>query len=89
MTTYTIAYHNALFAIVPDGEDVVAAAADQARAAGTIEDFDSADLAIVDGLTLTDEPEEGDEIVWRAMATDLADLNGRRYKYAVARGTDE
>jgi hypothetical protein len=84
VTTYTIAYDNVLFAVVRDGEDVIAAAADYAKDAGI--EFDAAELAIVDRLTLTDDIEEGDDIVWQGASLGvLTDEGGRAYTYAVIR----
>jgi hypothetical protein len=85
MTTYTIAWKPGLVATVPDGEDAIAAAADKARAAGTFADFDSADLMVVDGLTLTNVPKETDEVVWHDIGRGLVDTDGNTYCYAVAR----
>jgi hypothetical protein len=70
VTTYTIAYDNVLFAVVRDGEDVIAAAADYAKDAGV--EFD--------------DIEEGDDIVWQGASLGvLTDEGGRAYTYAVIR----
>lgn len=82
MTKYTIAYMPVLFATVPDGENVIEAAAAFARTKG-LTDFDAADLIIVPGLTLTNElPDPDEEPAWRG-PFNLTDEDGQSYQYAV------
>ena len=84
--TYTIATLNDLvIATVPDGQDVFQAAAEEAERAGIEIDF--GDLDVTEGVTLADEEEEGDQIVFRAGPHTgyLMDEEGHRYRVAVIR----
>lgn len=84
--TYTLATLNGMvIATVPDGQDVFEAAAGEAGRAGIEIDF--GDLDVTEGVTLADEEEEGDEIVFRAGPHTgyLMDEEGHRYRVAVIR----
>ena len=84
--TYTLATLNDLvIATVPDGQDVFQAAAEEAERAGIEIDF--GDLDVTEGVTLADEEEEGDQIVFRAGPHTgyLMDEEGHRYRVAVIR----
>lgn len=86
MKTYTIAILTGMvIATVPDGQDVFRAAAEEAERAGIEIDF--GDLDVIEGVTLTDEAEEGDQIVFRAGPNTghLLDEEGRQYSLAVIR----
>lgn len=91
MKSYTIAtLEDIIIATVPDGQDVFQAAAAEAERAAIEIDF--VDLHVIEGVTLADEEEEGDKIVFRAgpYTGCLTDEEGRRYSVAVireARGT--
>ena len=84
--TYTIAtLDDMIVATVLDGQDVFQAAAEEAERAGIEIDF--GDLDVTEGVTLADEEEEGDQIVFRAGPHTgyLMDEEGRRYSLAVIR----
>lgn len=85
-TTYTLATLNGMvIATVLDGQDVFQAAAEEAERAGIEIDF--GDLDVTEGVTLADEEEEGDQIVFRAGPHTgyLMDEEGHRYRVAVIR----
>lgn len=84
--TYTIATMNDIvIATVPDGCDIYAAVAEEAELADI--DIDFGDIDVTEGVTLTDEEEEGDKIVFRAgpYTGYLLDEQGRPYALAVIR----
>lgn len=84
--TYTLATLDGMvIATVPDGQDVFQAAAEEAERAGIEIDF--GDLDVTEGVTLADEEEEGDQIVFRAGPHTgyLMDEEGHRYRVAVIR----
>ena len=84
--TYTIAtLEGMVIATVLDGQNVFQAAAEEAERAGIEIDF--GDLDVTEGVTLADEEEEGDKIVFRAGPHTgyLMDEEGRRYRVAVIR----
>ena len=84
--TYTIATQNDLIiATVPDGSDIYAAVAEEAERACIEIDF--GDLDVTEGVTLADEEEEGDEVVFCSGPHTgyLMDEEGRRYALAVIR----
>lgn len=84
--TYTIATLDGMvIATVLDGQDVFQAAAEEAERAGIEIDF--GDLDVTEGVTLADEEEEGDQIVFRAGPHTgyLMDEEGHRYRVAVIR----
>jgi hypothetical protein len=83
--TYTVAILDPLLiAIVPDGSDIEAAIRDEEARAGI--EFDRSDLRIISGCTLTDETEDGDEVIYRGTTYGyLTDAGGRRYYAAVKR----
>jgi hypothetical protein len=86
MTTYTIAtLDDMIIAVVPSGQDVYAAADEEADRANI--EIDHRDLEIIDDVYLVRETYEGDEIVYRAGAHTgyLLDEAGKRYPYAVRR----
>jgi hypothetical protein len=84
--TYTLAIlEPLLIAVVPDGSDIEAAIRDEESRAGV--DIDRGSLRIISGCTLTDEVEDGDEVVYRGTTYGyLTDAEGRRYYAAVKRG---
>jgi hypothetical protein len=92
MTTYTLAYSpsaNVLWALAPDG-DVKGLESQLAVYRDQIEMFDDKegdDLKIETGLTLTDDLEPGDDLIWTGGATagDLSVKPGEHYAYAVRR----
>ena len=84
--TYTIAtLDDMVVATVLDGQDVFQAAAEEAERAGIEIDF--GDLDVTEGVTLADEEEDGDQIVFRAGPHTgcLMDEEGRQYSLAVIR----
>jgi hypothetical protein len=83
--TYTIATVNAiLIAVTPDGGDIEAAIREEEERAGVA--FDRSEIRIFEGCTLTDEVEDGDEVVYRGHTYGhLTDEQGRRYSAAVIR----
>lgn len=84
--TYTIAtLEGMIIATVLDGQDVFKAAAEEAERAGIEIDF--GDLDVTESVTLADEEEEGDKIVFRAGPHTgyLMDEEGRWYSLAVIR----
>jgi hypothetical protein len=85
MTTYTIATINAmLIAVIPDGGDIEAAIRDFEWDYG--DKLDRKAIRVTSGCTLTDEIEEGDEVVYRCTEYGyLTDLDGRTYYAAVVR----
>ena len=87
MTTYTIAYgHDLLLACVPDGVNLQAALAREAKQAA-VDPADFGEVTTIAGLHLTDQPLDGDEVVHRGHSTGwLSDEAGRTYDYAVRRG---
>ena len=85
-TTYTIATLNdIIIATVPTGGDIYAVVADEAERAGIEIDF--RDLDVTEGVTLTDEAIDGDQIVFRTGPHTgcLMDEQGRQYALAVIR----
>lgn len=86
MKTYIIATLNdVVIATVPDGSDIYAAVADEAERAGI--EIDVGDLDVIEGVTLADEEEDGDKIVFRAGPHTgyPMDEEGRQYSLAVIR----
>lgn len=86
MKTYTIAIlNNLVIATVPDGQDIYQAVAEEAERAGIEIDFGELDVIV--GVTLADEEEEGDRVVFRAgpHTGHLMDEDGHRYRVAVIR----
>jgi hypothetical protein len=88
MTTYSIAYMNdLLIAIVPFDADIQAAIEDESKKIGE----DLSDCTIVHGVTLCDETEPDDDMVFASPSGACGWLsvkeNGaeRIYKYAVKR----
>ena len=84
--TYTLATLDGMvIATALDGQDVFQAAAEEAERAGIEIDF--GDLDVTEGVTLADEEEEGDQIVFRAGPHTgyLMDEEGHRYHVAVIR----
>jgi hypothetical protein len=82
MTTYTIAYNEMLLAIVPDGQDIDAAIAEEAEILGE----EPCCYRIETGLTLTDErPEDESRIAWQGNHCTgwLVDEHKRVFDYAV------
>jgi hypothetical protein len=84
--TYTLAIlEPMLIAVVPDGSNIEAAIRDEEGRAGI--EVDRSKLRIISGCTLTDEVEDGDEVVYRGTTYGyLTDAEGRRYYAAVKRG---
>lgn len=83
MNRYAIAYLNhMLLALAPDGDE---AGFKSQLAAARAEFAEEISPTIVNGLILTDEDEEGDEIAFSDYKGQLADENGRLWKYAVSR----
>lgn len=86
MTTYTAAFFDSLvIATVPDGGDIDAAIKDYEEAAGAA--FDEDEIFVETGLTLTDDPEDTDEIVFKTGSHTgyLVGADGMSYKYAIRR----
>lgn len=86
MTTYTIAtLDDMIIAVVPSGQDVYAAADEEADRACV--EIDHRDLEIFEDVYLVLETYESDEIVFRVGAHTgyLIDEAGNRYPYAVRR----
>ena len=84
MTTYTIAVTEAglLAATIVDGENIQKAIALEEEEAQA--DFGPCD--IIDGMTLTDDPQDDDEIVYSGTGLGfLTDENGTTWNYAVRR----
>lgn len=81
--TYTIAFaHDMLIATVPDGQDIAAAVAHEAEEAGVA----FGQYEVITGLTLTDEPAEGDDVVFSGgRMGNIVDEGGIGYIYAVRR----
>jgi hypothetical protein len=91
MTTYTLAYSpgaNVLWAFAADGDEAtlqreLKVYRDQ------LEMFDDAagdDLKIERGLTLTDDLEVGDDLIWTGGASaGRLSINGEEFAYAVRR----
>lgn len=74
-----------LLATVPDGQDVIAAAAEACNVAAV--DMDVEGIEVHSGLTLTDEVENGDVLVYQGTALGyLTDETGVTYQAAVVRG---
>jgi hypothetical protein len=83
--TYTIVTNELLYACIPDGDDVEAALAQAEREGGVTIARDG--LTIRAGLTLTNDPAEGDTIAWQGNALGwLTDSEGNAYNYAVRAG---
>ena len=86
-TTYTIATDTnsgMLLATVPDGQDVLAAAADACNMAAV--DLDPEQIEIRSGLSLTDDVADGDLVVYTGTALGyLTDENDITYQAAVIR----
>lgn len=84
MTTYTIAFWNdLLIATIPDDGDLDAAVKAESERA-SIPEMEA--TSVETGLILTDETEDGDEIVYSDTRTGwLIDENGKTYRYAVKR----
>jgi hypothetical protein len=73
-----------LVAAVPDGDDIEAAIREQEEGAGVT--FAREEMRVVEGCTLTDEIEAGDEVIYCGnMFGYLTDKGGRRYSAAVRR----
>ena len=84
--TYILATLDGMvIATVLDGQDVFQAATEEAERAGIEIDF--GDLDVTEGVTLADEEEEGDQIVFRAGPHTgyLMDEEGHWYRVAVIR----
>jgi hypothetical protein len=73
-----------LVAAVPDGDDIEAAIREEEERAGVT--FDRGAIRVVEGCTLTDEVEAGDEVIYAGNRYGfLTDKEGRRYSAAVHR----
>ena len=86
MTTYTLVFCNDLLlvATVPDGGDIEAAVKAEEKN-GNVE-FNEDDLTYYKGVTLTDDPEDDDEIIYSGTSCGwLIDEAGTAYEYAVWR----
>jgi hypothetical protein len=86
--TYTIAHTNVILAVVKDGQtpNALAVALDFVESDPAYDEIDESDIEIEEGLTLTDEPEDGDEIFWRGDSMGyMSDSEGNSYEYAVHR----
>lgn len=82
--TFSIAYtDDALIACVPDHEDIEAAVREVADMAAIEIGRDG--LYIEDGLVLTSELQDGDDIRYTSGPGDLSDESGKTYRYAVQR----
>ncbi|WKB52321.1 hypothetical protein [Eleftheria terrae] len=83
-TIATLAGTGLLIATAPDGADIEAAIAAEEKMVG--ETFDRADINITSGLTLTDDVEEGDAVLYSGFELgELKDAEGRVFRYAVRR----
>lgn len=85
-TTYTIATLKStgmLIACVPDSADIQAAIA--ACEAQIGDAFDRDDIAIEEGLILTDDEDDGDVRYRGSVMGTLSDENGRAFEFAVRR----
>lgn len=84
MKTYTIAmWNDLLIAVIPDGADLEAAIAAEREKAATPE---MTATATHSGLTLTDDPESDDDIVYSGYKMGwLTDETGKSFYYAVRR----
>lgn len=85
MSTYTIALAgDLLIACVPEGGDIDAAIKAGSDAAGI--DIAADDLTFVSGVTLTDQVEDGDKVIYSGFSCGwLLDMDGKAYEYAVKR----
>jgi hypothetical protein len=88
MNTYTIALlDDVLYGVVPDGADIKAEVT-RVLDAGCIDpdEFEWGGLEIIEGCTLTDEVEDGDEVIYSGSYFGyLTDEQDRRYYAAVIR----
>jgi hypothetical protein len=88
MTTYTIALiDGVLYGVVPDGGDIKAEVMRVLDSVGIDPDeFDMGVLKSIKGCTLTDEVNEGDEVIYKCRDVGyLYDEHARRYCAAVIR----
>jgi hypothetical protein len=73
-----------LVAAVPDGDDIESALREEEERAGVA--FDREEIRVLEDCILTNEIEDGDEVIYSGTYFGiLTDEQGRRYKAAVIR----